>query len=439
MDDLKEVTVGEHDERSECDAGVPTEAEAEVGHLHLDPVGGIAGDMFAAAFVDLRPELAGELDEAFQGAGLSAYVRLRSWEYRDDHALTGHRFDVEEQDSTHDAHHRAYRDICGFLKDMRLAPSVLQRALTIFELLAQAEGQVHGLPAEEVSFHEVGGWDSIADIVAAAWLIDRFAGATWSCAPLPLGSGRVASAHGRLPVPAPATAVLLHGYPVYQDSMAGERITPTGAAIVRHLNPSFEPANRAMRLAGSGTGFGSRSLPGTSNILRVLAFDRFPATYASETIDVLQFEVDDQTPEDLSVALDKMRAVPGVLDVAHTPVFGKKGRVAAQIQVLVRPTARSLALEHCFTETTTLGVRWHPVQRAVLERMTASVETGGHKVRVKRARRPGGITTSKAEMEDLAVESGGLGPRERLRREAERLVLSADEAHRKKQSNTGDS
>ena len=395
-------------------------------HLHLDPLGGIAGDMFAAAMVDLHPHLAGELQAAFDAAGLSSHVQISAPEHGD-HVLTGRRFRVDELSARSAPKHHAWRDIRSLLAAAPLATPVLERALAIFEHLAQAEAQVHGVPAEDVSFHEVGAWDSIADIVAAAWLIEAMQGASWSCAPLPLGSGRIATAHGPLPVPAPATTILLQGYPVYQDGIPGERITPTGAAILRHLEPSFTPAQQTLRLSGSGTGFGTKSLEGVSNVLRVLAFEEGTDADTRGQVAMIQFEVDDQTPEDLATALDNLRRAPNVLDVVQASVVGKKGRLGAQIQLLTRPEALQETLTRCFTETSTLGIRWQMVSRVALRRDATRAVVGQHRVRVKRASRPDGGITVKAEMDDLAGEPGGLAGRQRLRRKAEEGALPDDQ------------
>ncbi len=405
-------------------------------HLHLDPLGGIAGDMFAAAIIDLRPELAAALEAAFHHAGLATYVRVRALQHHDN-ALTGHRFRVEDLSSAHASTHRTWREIRKLLNRMTLAPAVRERALAIFRLLAQAEGQVHGVPAEDVSFHEVGAWDSIADIVAAAWLIEAMEEADWSCAPVPLGSGRVQSAHGHLPIPAPATALLLEGYPVHQDRIPGERITPTGAAILRHLDPKFSPSRRTLRLGGSGIGFGTKVLESISNVLRVLAFDAVDVALRREQVVIFQFEVDDQSAEDLAVALEHLRAAPGVLDVVQSSVLGKKGRLGCQVQLLVRPDALDEALDRCFTETSTLGIRWQIVERAVLRRETGCVDVGDAKVGIKKANRPGGTLTAKAEMADLAKESGGLAGREELRREAETRALGEKAAPKAEEADEG--
>ncbi len=387
-------------------------------HIHLDPVGGIAGDMFAAAIIDLRPGLARGLHSGFDAAGLASHVRIHAVKHRD-HVLTGHRFQVDVVSPDPITTHRTWRDIRGFLQGATLTPAVAARALAIFEHLAQAEGRVHGVPAEEVSFHEVGAWDSIADIVAAAWLINALGNATWSCSPLPLGSGRINTAHGPLPVPAPATTILLEGYPVYQDGIFGERVTPTGAAILRHLDPGFAATGRSLRLAGSGTGFGTKTLQGASNVLRVLALDEGERAYACEQIAVCEFEVDDQTPEDLAVALEALRGAPNVLDVVQASVVGKKGRLGSQIRLLTRPVALEETLSLCFTETSTLGVRWQTVARAVLDREARETPVSRGRVGVKRTFRPGGIVTVKAEMDDLRHVPGGLAGRQRQRREAE--------------------
>lgn len=280
---------------------------------------------------------------------------------------------------------------------------------------------MHGIAVADVTFHEVGAWDSIADVVCAAWLIDSLEPVTWSCSPLPLGGGQVRTAHGMLPVPAPATALLLRGCPTRHDGVDGERVTPTGAAILRHLEPTFELAGMEGRLARTGHGFGSRTLPGMSNVLRALVLDCAASAigWREETVGICSFEVDDQTPEDLAVGLERLRATDGVLDVVQTPALGKKGRMVASIRVLARPAARDRVIEGCFAETTTIGVRWQAVGRAALAREAAVSDAAGEAIRVKRTRRPEGDVTVKAEMDDLADAGAGRAGREAIRRRAE--------------------
>ncbi|MCP4202065.1 MAG: LarC family nickel insertion protein [bacterium] len=389
-------------------------------HVHLDPVGGIAGDMFAAAVLDAWPELEAGLIAALERAGILRLATVRRCDHID-HALSGSRFEVRQTEGNPDRHH-SHRDLQDFIQSADLAGRVRERALHLFDLLAGAESKVHGVAPEEVSFHEVGHWDSIADIVSAAWLIDALEDATWSCEALPLGRGRVATAHGSLPLPAPATTVLLEGLPTFQDEHRGERVTPTGAAIVRHLDPSFGPIPGVMRLARSGTGFGTSVFEDLSNTLRLLVFERASTGYRADRVTVCSFEVDDQTGEDMAVALDRVRAVPGVLDVTQSPISGKKGRLAVRVQVLAEPDAVPSALDACFRETTTLGIRWQTVERAVLERHESQVQLGDRTVAVKQTRRPGEIVTAKAGMDDLAGAHGGREKRELLRRRAETVV-----------------
>lgn len=391
-------------------------------HVHLDPLGGVAGDMFAAALLDTWPELEPDLLAALAASGVSSLVQVNCRPHKD-HTLTGSRWEVKsiEQPSPH---HRAYTEIREWLQASALSSDVKTRAHAIFQLLAEAEGKVHGVQADAVTFHEVGAWDSIADIVVAAWLIDAVAATSWSCAPLPMGSGRVHSAHGELPVPAPASTLLLEGFPLYQDDYDGERITPTGAAILRHLEPSFAPQRTPMHLTRSGVGFGLKRFAGISNILRVLAFESTRDAIGADQVAVCQFELDDQSPEDLAVALDHLRELPGVLDITQAPVFGKKGRMGAHIQILTSPEAVNSVIEQVLTETATLGIRWQILQRAILSRNGVTQEVDGRPVQVKLTRRPNDIITAKVEMKNLADIKAGLAGRDALRHRAQEAALS---------------
>ena len=394
-------------------------------HIHLDPVGGIAGDMFAAAMLDFHRDWQAPVYEALRDSGLVPGLDVRALQHNDG-CLTGHRFEVTEPARSYNPQHRHWRDIRERLNESKLDSAVKQRAIAIFELLGGAEAEVHGSAIDEVVFHEIGAWDSIADIVVAAWLIERSGATAWSCSPLPLGRGRIASAHGRLPVPAPATALLLRGFPVFDDGFEGERVTPTGAAILKHLDPSFEPRMTASVLLGCGYGFGTKTFPGFSNVLRVSLFDPQPSRSADGSVAVCEFEVDDQTPEDLAVGLQRLREFPGIYDVTQAPVIGKKGRLVMHIQVLGEVSQIEAILDRCLTETTTLGVRWHTVNRIALVRDENSHTSHGEQVRVKRAVRPGGTRTRKVEMADIAGTPGGHAGREQRRREVHTRDLEDD-------------
>jgi uncharacterized protein (TIGR00299 family) protein len=387
-------------------------------HLHLDPIGGIAGDMFVAALLDAVPDHAAACLRAAEAVSGVPCSLLR----HHDGTLAGARFAVADTHRHHD--HVAWAAIRDRLHAAPLAPAARGHALGIFAALAEAEAAVHGIAPEAVTFHEVGAADSIADIVAAAVLIaaqaDADGPATWSCAPLPLGGGRVATAHGALPVPAPATARLLRGFAVIDDGIGGERVTPTGAAILRHLGADRPAPAGARRLCASGIGFGTRRLPGLANVLRVLVTEADAAAPGARVLAVIGFEVDDQTAEDLAIGLDRIRAVPGVHDAVQMPALGKKGRMATHIQVLAAPAALEEAVAACFAETTTIGLRTHLVAGRTLARRTEEVAVDGRTIRVKRAARPGGAT-GKAEDDDVRGTAGHAA-RARLRRAAERMA-----------------
>jgi hypothetical protein len=308
------------------------------------------------------------------------------------------------------------------LQESAIDAETRDRAIAIFELLAKAEGRVHGIAAQDVTFHEVGAWDSIADIVGAAYLLAALGPVSWSLSHLPIGGGRVTTAHGSMPVPAPATAELLEGFSMIDDGVDGERVTPTGAAILRHLRETLgtpdRTATRLMTLAGNGIGFGTRVLPGLSNACRILCFELADTSVIEDRVGEIRFEVDDQTPEDLAIGIDVLRTHADVLDIIQIPAVGKKGRMIFQIQVLCRREALGDVIDACFTETTTLGLRFDTVVRAKLRRDRSGVGAGGTPVAVKLARRPGGALTAKAEAEDLK-SIRGYDARQRARADAE--------------------
>lgn len=400
-------------------------------HLHLDALGGAAGDMFVAALLHAFPE---HEHATAQAATMMSGAGCRLVGHRD-HVITGARFQVEKHGRGHDHEHSgdhshtSWRDIRTRLSNSPLTEDVQRHAIAIFGLLAEAEGRVHGVPVEEVTFHEVGNADSLGDIVAASMIIAAMGDARWSVGALPIGGGRVKTQHGLMPVPAPATTLLLEGFDVIDDGVAGERVTPTGAAILKHLCHGSRAGLRA-RVGRTGFGFGTKTFPGISNVLRVLAFtltaSERPAAPAHRELAVIEFEVDDQSGEDLACGLDRIRGTAGVHDVIQAPVFAKKSRIAVHVQVLVRPDALEDAIEACFRETTTIGLRTHLVEGRTLQRQMLEVEVDGQPVRVKRVERPGGAT-AKAEADD-ARDGGSHTARARLRREAERRAAGVEHA-----------
>jgi uncharacterized protein (TIGR00299 family) protein len=438
--------------------------------IHLDPLGGLSGDMFVAALLDAFPEHWPHVQSAIASLKLGAEGECRLAPHSD-HAFAGRRFLVgtdrpasgpsgaqqrtgahadsshSHEGSAHHQHlhahehqtlHKAWADIRVELDRSPLDADVKKHALAIFNLLAEAEAKVHGVEVDAVTFHEVGAVDSIADIVAAAQLISLIHADRWTSAPLPIGSGRINSAHGILPIPAPAAALLLQGLPVFDDGLPGERVTPTGAALAAYLiEPRARSSAHVFRMSRAGVGFGTRILPGVSNCLRALAFyEVTPPAHSTvagsidrRQLAVITFEVDDQSPEDLAAGLDRIRAMHEVLDVTQTSVLGKKGPMAAHVQVLVSPRELDNVIVACFEETATIGLRYQLSEGAVLRRRVETVEIAGETIQVKIVERPGGVQSGKAEAADVASHRGHL-KRTRLRGEAVALALNPRDQNR---------
>lgn len=379
--------------------------------IRLDAVGGVAGDMFVAALLDASPELCPRVlqdaaavlpegaGEPVLAAGLSGGLHCR-------------RFRLNAPEQAARAQHETFPDMVSRIEAASLHAGTASHAVAILRHLAEAEAAIHRVPIEQVHFHEIADWDSLMDVTAAGSIAAALDGASWSVSPLPRGDGLVRTRHGMLPVPAPATARLLEGFLLRDDGIGGERVTPTGAAILRHLvvDPN---ASVAGRLHATGTGAGTRELPGQPNILRACLFETIAAAPAEEEIVIVEFEVDDMTGEELAVAADHLRATSGVRDVLLIPALGKKGRPVHGFRLLVEPLARDAVQDACFAETATIGLRWQRVRRAILPRSA----TMAHGARIKTVTRPTGLE-SKAESDDLATISG-LAARRRAKRSAE--------------------
>jgi uncharacterized protein (TIGR00299 family) protein len=435
--------------------------------IHFDPVGGWSGDMFVAALLDAFPEFWPQVQSTIESLKLAADARCTLVVHRD-HGFAGSRFLVDADAAasmhpgnrtpahrTHDHVHShdtsrdhadasaktayvgrtAWADIRADLARSELDADVGKHALAIFGLLARAEAKAHGIDEAHVTFHEVGAIDSIVDIVAAARLITLIGAERWTSAPLPLGSGRIETAHGVLPVPAPAAAILMQGLQTIDDGIPGERVTPTGAAIACYLiDSNMARHGRVRRLSRSGTGFGARTLSGISNCLRVLAFDEAKTEadtsrerpFDHRQLGVITFEIDDQTAEDLAAGLDHIRKLSGVFDVTQGFVVGKKGRMVVQIQILVAPSELDDTIAACFNETTTIGLRYQVTDSAILRRAFRTIEVEGEKLQVKVVDRPDGVRSGKTETSNVAKHRGHIA-RERRRREAVAQAIGGDD------------
>ena len=367
--------------------------------IHLDAVGGVAGDMFAAAILDARPNLWPRCQVAISALNLPAGTSAHS-ETVTHKGFEGTRFTVQlpRNGKLGNHGHTPWTTIRSMLVDAPLDAGVRNTAIGIFTILADAEAAVHGIAPDDVTFHEVGAIDSIVDIAVAAVLIDALAPCLWSVGPLPQGRGQVKTQHGYIPVPVPATAKILEGFLFVDDGENGERVTPTGAAILKFLEPAFSTDTAPRALMGTGMGFGTKEFESRANMLRAVFFSTHSTTATNDIVEVLRCEIDDQTSEDLAVALDHLRATDGVLDVCQWPVFAKKGRVAIALQILAQPARAEGITETILAETTTLGVRRTAQLRDILSRDHVDVDGAD----VKLAHRPGGMT-AKAAIDDVSA------------------------------------
>ena len=292
--------------------------------------------------------------------------------------LAGTKVHVE---ASHDHSHRSLATIERIIEESSLDDRIKQESTRVFRQLGEVEARAHAIPIERVHFHEVGAYDSIADIVGScaglrALEVDRVC-----CSAINLGSGTVQAAHGTMPVPAPATARLVEGVPTYSDGPSVELTTPTGAALAVTLGDSFGPPP-AMRISHSGYGAGSRDLPGRANLLRVLIGEAEEADTPAEQVWILEANIDDMTPEMAGFAMERLLE-SGALDVTLTPVQMKKSRPGFTLTVLAEPHHRARLGAMVLAETSTLGIREISARRRTLPRSWTEVDTSFGSVRIK--------------------------------------------------------
>jgi len=358
--------------------------------LALEPVGGIAGDMLLGALLH-----AGAPRKALD-AGL-AELKLEGVEVRATPVeVSGIRaLHVEVVAPEHGHAHTPWRAIRAKLESAHIAEGARRRALDAFARLAAAEGSIHGVAPDDVEFHEVGAVDSIVDVVGCALLIEALGPARIACLAPPSGGGTVKSAHGVIPVPAPATVELLRGRAM-RPSGPGERTTPTGAAMIASWT---EPADALPELIVDAVGYGAgtRRWDDAPNVLRAV-LGRAPPGSAGELLEITA-NLDDLSPQLLAVALEAALAA-GALDAWVSAATMKKGRPGHVLSALVSPAARPAVEAALFRETSTLGLRAHRVERRLLERELVEVATAYGPVRVKVGKMGGEAVNAAPEFED---------------------------------------
>ncbi|MEA4929098.1 MAG: nickel pincer cofactor biosynthesis protein LarC [Candidatus Limiplasma sp.] len=317
--------------------------------------------------------------------------------HESEHNSDDHSHHHEEPHATETAHHHeGLHGIEHIITELAVPEPVRADALAVFRLLAEAEGHVHGMPMDEIHFHEVGTMDAVADIVGVCLLMHLLAPEQVIASPVHVGSGRVRCAHGLLPVPAPATAYLLKDVPIYGGNVRGELCTPTGAALLRHFAASFGDLPM-MRLGKIGYGMGSKDFA-AANCVRAMLGET-----PDKPSDVVELccNLDDLTPEAVGFAFERLMDA-GALDVYTTSIGMKKNRPGVILTCMCRAQQRDAMLRLIFKHTTTLGVREYTCRRYVLKRAVRSVEIGGTSIRVKEAS-GWGVSRSKLEYEDVAA------------------------------------
>lgn len=371
--------------------------------LYLECRMGASGDMLSGALLGLHPDPGAFIRRLNMLLGGKAEASISKDKKC---GITGTHFSVSINGSTENEnmydfpsginrHHSSVSDIKEFLSSMELPERVRDDALSVYALLAEAEGKVHGQTVENIHFHEIGTLDALADILSFCMLIYELAPEQILASPVHAGSGTVKCAHGILPVPAPATEILLRGIPWYTGDIPFELCTPTGAALLKHFAVSFGPMP-VMTVEKTGIGTGSRDLE-AANILRAFLGD---TSEQNERIIELKCNLDDMTGEELGFAMERLFEA-GALDVYFTNISMKKCRPAVCLTCMCREEKRGELLESIFKHTTTLGVREYVCSRHSLRRSFDVAETPSGEVRIKTSSGYGSVHT-KAEFEDLA-------------------------------------
>jgi pyridinium-3,5-bisthiocarboxylic acid mononucleotide nickel chelatase len=341
---------------------------------HFDPFSGISGDMAVGALIDAGADRVA-LFEALSSLGTEATFRIDAVKRQ---GIGATKFTVEGGVAKA---HRHLPEIQRMISESsRMSDRAKQTSLRIFDHLARAESQVHRVPMEKVHFHEVGAVDSICDIAGAAMALDMLGVESITSSAINTGSGTVKAEHGVMPVPAPATAVLLEGKPVYARGPETELTTPTGAAILAAMADSFGPMPAACILK-TGYGAGSKDFPEHANVLRVILADSTSAP-ESTLVSVLEANIDDSSAEVLGYAMERLLEA-GALDVSYQPLQMKKNRPGTLLRVIAKPEDQEALANTIFAETSTIGLRVYPAERRVRARQIREVDLGYGKVHVK--------------------------------------------------------
>ena len=375
--------------------------------LYLDCQMGAAGDMLTAALLELIPD-ADAFIEKLNGLGIPGVHFER--EVAEKCGIRGSHMKVtihgEEEESVdvhhhahdhaHEHHHSGMHDIEHIVKDhLDLPEKVKEDILAVYQLIAEAESHAHGLPVDQIHFHEVGTMDAVADITAVCLLMNLIGADEVVASPVHVGYGQVKCAHGILPVPAPATAFILQGVPIYGGSIEGELCTPTGAALLKHFANRFD-SMPLMKVQNTGYGMGKKDFP-AANCIRAMLGE---SEERRDEIIELSCNVDDMTGEEIGFAMERLFE-GGALDVYTIPIGMKKNRPGTLIRVMCSEEKKDEIIRLLFRHTTTIGLRQQKLSRYVLDRTVEEKTSGVGKIRIKNSSGYG-TERKKYEFEDLA-------------------------------------
>jgi uncharacterized protein (TIGR00299 family) protein len=363
---------------------------------YFDCFCGASGDMILGALLDAGLS-AERLKEDLSALKLSHYeIRAEPTVKKGIAATRAH---VHTDEEHHHHHSRRLSHIRQMIEESSLSPPVKEKSIMIFYRLAEAEARVHGVTPEEIHFHEVGAADAIIDVVGAVSGLEALGITQIFCSPLHVGTGTVSCAHGILPVPAPATALLIKGKPIYSTGLQGELLTPTGAAILTSLAADFGPMPpMTVSAVGYGAGSADRKIP---NLLRVFVGKGQEDFSGAETdvVAVIETGIDDMSPQIYDFLMEKLLKM-GAKDVFICPVQMKKNRPAVHVTVLCDPMDKERVAEFLFRQTTTIGLRWRLENRIKVVREIRSLETPFGSIRVKVSRLGTDVVNISPEYED---------------------------------------
>lgn len=366
--------------------------------LYIDCAMGCAGDMLTAALLELHPDRDGfiaRMNDALGGKAVLSAAPDRKCGVMGTHVTVLINGDEEGEPERHHHHHTSVAEITEFIDTVPLADDVKDNAKAVYTHIAEAESRVHGHPIENIHFHEVGSLDALADVLSVCELMHELAPDKVLASPVNVGSGFVKCAHGVLPVPAPATELILRGVPIYSGQIKSELCTPTGAALLKHFAEDFVPLP-VLKVERAGCGTGKKDFE-TANVVRVLLGE---TDEQKERIIELVCNLDDMTPEELGFTMEELFRL-GALDVYFTNIGMKKSRPGVMLTCMCRSDKRDEMLRCIFKHTTTLGVREYVCNRYNLTRSIDTVQTEYGAVRIKKAEGYG-VKRSKPEYDDLA-------------------------------------